>query len=231
MSSSGGFDASCRCHPTYATSLTHALESADMKTLALTSFLAAGLLTMAIADTPEQINSANATRTQPGASVRDGFTLRGTELVMTRNGVTSKVDRDWVLSNGARIHANGNITMADGSTTSLRANQILTFAGDIADVILTPEGLAPLSAVAASPVTQDDGLRSGRDGISVSAGETFITRNGRTEKLKEDVRLANGAVVKPNGTVVLSNGNSVALRSGQFLDLDGVVHERSGGRR
>lgn len=202
-----------------------------MKTLVLSSFLAIGLITTGTAETPEQINSANATRTQPGASVRDGFTLRGTELVMTRNGVTSKVDRDWALSNGARIHANGNITMADGSTTSLRANQILTFAGDVEDVILTPEGLAPVSAVSAGPITQDDGLRSGRDGVTASAGETFITRNGRTEKLKEDVRLANGAVAKPNGTVILSNGNTISLRADQLLDLDGVLHERRGGRR
>lgn len=201
-----------------------------MKTLALT-ILAAGLITAAMADTPDQINTANATRTQVGASIRDGFTLRGTELIMTRNGVTTKVDRDWVLSGGARVHANGNITMADGSTTSLRPNQILTFAGEIEDVILTPEGLAPVSAVAAGPVTREDGISSARDGVRVTAGETFITRNGRTEKLTEDVRLANGAVVKPNGTVVLSNGNTLSLRSDQFIDLSGVVHDRRPGRR
>jgi len=202
-----------------------------MKTLALTSIIAAGLITTAMADTPEQINNANATRTQVGASARDGFTLRGTELIMTRSGVTTKVDRDWVLSGGVRVHANGNITMADGSTTSLRPNQILTFDGAIDDVILTPEGLAPLSTVAAGPVTREDGISSARDGVKVTAGETFITRNGRTEKLTEDVRLANGAVVKPNGTVVLSNGNTLSLRSDQFIDLGGVVHERRGGRR
>jgi len=202
-----------------------------MKTLALTSIIAAGLITTAMADTPEQINNANATRTQVGASARDGFTLRGTELIMTRSGVTTKVDRDWVLSGGVRVHANGNITMADGSTTSLRPNQILTFDGAIDDVILTPEGLAPLSTVAAGPVTREDGITSARDGVKVTAGETFITRNGRTEKLTEDVRLANGAVVKPNGTVVLSNGNTLSLRSDQFIDLGGVVHERRGGRR
>ncbi len=202
-----------------------------MKTLALTSIIAAGLITTAMADTPEQINNANATRTQVGASARDGFTLRGTELIMTRSGVTTKVDRDWVLSGGVRVHANGNITMADGSTTSLRPNQILTFDGAIDDVILTPEGLAPLSTVADGPVTREDGISSARDGVKVTAGETFITRNGRTEKLTEDVRLANGAVVKPNGTVVLSNGNTLSLRSDQFIDLGGVVHERRGGRR
>lgn len=202
-----------------------------MKTLALTSILAAGLITAAMADTPDQINTANATRTQVGASIRDGFTLRGTELIMTRNGVTTKVDRDWVLSGGVRVHANGNITMRDGSTTSLRPNQILTFEGEIEDVILTPEGLAPLSAVAAGPITREDGISSARDGVRVTAGETFITRNGRTEKVTEDVRLANGAVVKPNGTVVLSNGNILSLRSDQFIDLSGVVHERHGGRR
>lgn len=201
-----------------------------MKTLALTSLLAVGLITAAVAETPQQINRANATRTQLGASVRDGFTLRGTELIMTREGVTTKVDREWALSNGARVHANGNITLADGSTTSLRANQILTFAGDIEDVILTPEGLAPLAAVAAGPVTRNDSIPSARDGITVSGGETYITRDGRTEKVTEDVRLANGATVKPNGTVILNNGNIISLSSGQLMDLSGVLHDRRGRR-
>ena len=202
-----------------------------MKTLALTSLVAVGLITAAVAETPEQINKENATRTQLGASARDGFTLRGTELIMTRDGVSTKVNREWALSGGARVHANGNITLADGSTTSLRANQILTFAGDIEDVVLTPEGLAPLSAVAAGPTTRKDNVSSARDGVTVSAGETFITREGRTEKLTEDVRLANGAIVRPNGTVTLSNGNIVSLRSEQLLDLNGVLHEGRAGRR
>ncbi|HSI12644.1 MAG TPA: DUF6799 domain-containing protein [Chthoniobacter sp.] len=201
-----------------------------MKTLALTSLVAVGLITAAVAETPEQINKANATRTQLGASARDGFTLRGTELIMTRDGVSTKVNRDWALSGGARVHANGNITLADGSTTSLRANQILTFAGDIEDVVLTPEGLAPLSAVAAGPTTRKDNVSSSRDGVTVSAGATFITREGRTEKLTEDVRLANGAIVRPNGTVTLSNGNVVSLKSEQLLDLNGVLHDSRAGR-
>lgn len=201
-----------------------------MKTLAFTSLIAVGLITAAMAETPEQINKANATRTQPGASARDGFTLRGTELIMTRDGVTTKVNREWALSGGVRVHANGNITLADGSSTSLRPNQILTFAGDIEDVVLTPEGLAPLSAVAAGPTTRKDSIPSARDGVTVSAGETFITRDGRTEKLTEDVRLANGAVAKPNGTVVLGNGNIVSLRADQLLDLNGVLHDRQAGR-
>jgi len=202
-----------------------------MKTLAFTSLVAVGLLTAALAETPEQINKANATRTQLGASARDGFTLRGTELIMTRDGVSTKVNREWALSGGVRVHANGNITLADGSTTSLRPNQILTFAGDIEDVVLTPEGLAPLSAVAAGPTTRKDSIPSARDGVTVAAGGTFITREGRTEKLTEDVRLANGAVVSPNGTVTLSNGNVVSLRSDQLVDLSGVLHERRAGRR
>jgi len=201
-----------------------------MKTLAFTSLIAVGLITAAMAETPEQINKANATRTQPGASARDGFTLRGTELIMTRDGVTTKVNREWALSGGVRVHANGNITLADGSSTSLRPNQILTFAGDIEDVVLTPEGLAPLSAVAAGPTTRKDSIPSARDGVTVSAGETFITRDGRTEKLTDDVRLANGAVAKPNGTVVLGNGNIVSLRADQLLDLNGVLHDRRPGR-
>jgi hypothetical protein len=195
-----------------------------MKTFILTLLIAGGACAASIAATPEEINAANATRTQPGASARDGFTLRGTEIVMTRKGITTKVERDVILRDGTRVHANGNITLHDGSTTALRPNQLLTFEGEIQDVALTPDGVAPLSAIAEGPSPRDSSSGM-RDGITASRGEAFLTRDGLTEKIRSDVRLPNGAVAKSDGTVVLGNGNLIALRSDQYLDLKGVLHD------
>jgi hypothetical protein len=195
-----------------------------MKTFILSSLFLGGFLAASLAATPEEINAANATRTQPGASIRDGFTLRGTETVMTHNGVTTKLERDVLLRNGMRVHANGNITSRDGGTTSLRPNQLLTFDGDIEEVALTPDGVAPLSAIAEGPSPRGT-AGAARDGITVVNGEAFLTRDGVAERIRADVRLPNGAVAKSDGTVVLSNGNSIALRSDQILDLKGVLHD------
>lgn len=196
-----------------------------MKTFILTSIVVGGLCTASMAATPEEINANNATRTQTGATARDGFTLRGTELVMTYHGVTTKVDRDYVLSDGTRVRANGNIVMHDGSTTSLRPNQILLFDGEIQNAILTPDGVAPMAGVSEGPRTQTDFRATSRDGITVANGVALITRDGVTERITTDVRLANGAVAKSDGTVVFSNGNSLSLSPNQFLDLNGVLHD------
>src|SRR5262245_2679259 len=107
-----------------------------MKTLHLALMASALMLAPSIAQqSTADTNAANATRTQTGASARDGFTLRGTEVVLTRKGVTAKVDRDLILPNGLRVLANGNIVMRDGSTTVLRPNQLLTLEGNFEDVV------------------------------------------------------------------------------------------------
>lgn len=179
--------------------------------------LAPSIAQQSTADT----NAANATRTQTGASARDGFTLRGTEVVLTRNGVTTKVDRDLILPNGLRVMANGNIIMRDGSSTALRPNQLLTIEGTFEDVLLTPQGVAPVSSVDTGPTPSV----GSREGFFVSGTEVFMVRGGVAEKVKSEVRLPNGTLVKPNGTVVLGTGNTVVLRKDQVLDLEGVLHD------
>ena len=200
-------------------------DSISMKTFILTSLSVLGLVSASVADSSEQTNADNATRTQSGASARDGFTLRGAEVVMTLHGVTTKVDREYVLSNGAHVKADGNIVASDGSSTALRPNQLLTFDGTTHEVLLTPDGVAPLSSVSSGPTTQADPRATRRDGVTMVNGTAMITRDGVTEPIKDDVRLPNGTVAKSNGTVVMSNGNTVTLNEDQFLDLSGVLHD------
>ena len=197
-----------------------------MKTFSLALALSACLLAAAFAQAPSDANTANAGRTLLGGSARDGFTLRGAEVVMTRDGVTSKVDREVVLPNGLRVLANGNITLRDGSSTALRPNQLLTFDGVFQDVLLTPEGIAPLSSVDPGPAPKADAEpSSSRDGVFITGTQVFITRKGVTEKVTSDLRLPNGTTVTPGGSVQLGNGGTITLRRNQMLDLNGVVRD------
>jgi hypothetical protein len=196
-----------------------------MKTFILTSVVLGGLWAASMAATPEEINATNATHTTPGGTARDGFTLRGTEVVMTRYGVTTKVGREYVLQDGTRVRANGEIILRDGSTTALRANQILLFDGEIQDAVLSPDGVAPLASVAEGPRTQTNFRATGYDGVRAANGVAWITRDGATERITADVRLPNGVTVRSNGTVVFSNGNTLSLGANQYLDLEGVLHD------
>jgi len=197
-----------------------------MKAVYLALGLSALAFTSAVGQqTTAETNAANATHTVPGASARDGFTLRGTEAVLTRNGITSKLDREVVLPNGLRVLPNGNVTLRDGSSTALRGNQLLTLEGTFQDVLLTPEGVAPLSSATHGEAPKPTSAPTSRDGIHIVGKEVLMTRNGVTEKVNSDVRLPNGVSIKPSGIVVLSNGNTVTLRPDQFLDLNGVLRD------
>jgi hypothetical protein len=114
--------------------------------------------------------------------------------------------------------------MRDGSTTALRPNQLLTLEGNFEDVVLTPQGVAPVSSVDTGTPNASVGT-SLRDGFFTNGNEVFMVRNGVAEKVKSEVRLPNGSLVKPNGTVVLGSGNTVVMRKDQVLDMEGVLHE------
>ena len=196
-----------------------------MKFLTLSLACSGAMLVTGFAQNTADTNASNATHTVLGGSARDGFTLRGTEVVMTRAGVTTKVDREMILPNGLHVKADGNVTLRDGSPAALRPNQLLTFDGTFQDVLLTPEGVAPLSSVDTGPTPKAAVGVGARDGVYVSGKETFITRNGVTEKVTSDIRLPNGTTVKPSGTVELGSGNTITLRPTQMLGLDGVVRD------
>ena len=144
---------------------------------------------------------------------------------MTRDGVTTKLEREIILPNGLRVQANGNVTLRDGSTTALRPNQLLTFDGTFQNVALTPQGVAPVSSIDPGPMPKPGVGLSARDGITISGAEVFITRNGVTERMNSDTRLPNGVTAKPDGTIILNNGNRLTLRPDQILDLSGVIRD------
>src|SRR4051794_32714540 len=64
-----------------------------------------------------------------GISAREGITLSGTDVMITRNGVTERLQKELALPNGLRVQPNGTIRTADGGTLSLRPGQILSFDG------------------------------------------------------------------------------------------------------
>ena len=192
-----------------------------MKTIGLAFVLSAFAITSSFAQTSTATENAN--RPVAAGSPRDGFTLRGAEMVITRNGVTSRVDRDFTFSTGLRVSATGTITLPGGTSASLRPNQLLTFDGKIQDVLLGPDGVAPISSVDTGPSPKPLVNPSSRDGIHMRGKDVFITRNGRTERVNDDVRLPNGVMVSSSGIVTLGNGNTVALRPDQVLDLNGVL--------
>jgi hypothetical protein len=156
------------------------------------------------------------TRSIPTGTGRDGFFVRDSHVFMVRNGVTTQVEREIIFPNGLRVLPNGMVTLRDGRERALLSKQWLTFEGSIDDAVI--------AAASPSPAKSRESGVSARDGITVSGADVFITRNGVTSKVTQEIRLSNGALVRPDGTVV-HNGNKITLRADQVLGLDGVLHE------
>jgi len=191
-----------------------------MKTFTLTAIISAALVAAASAQTPTNSNFPDPPqRSIATGTARDGFFIRGSKVYMVNKGVTTLVEREMLFPNGLRVLPDGTVTLRDGRETTLLRNQWLDFQGSIDDLSSHTAAPAPNSKVA-----RESGVSS-RDGVTMSGADLMITRNGVTEKVIADVRLPNGVVAKPDGTVVLANGQKVTLRADQVLDLHGVLHE------
>lgn len=164
----------------------------------------------------------------PGGTVsaRDGFTKSGTSVLLTRNGVSQKVDKEILLENGLRVQGDGSVTLPSGEKASLRNNQLLTMSGTFEEVALSPQGTAPVSSVVTpmKRVGEEVGLSS-TEWVTVSSGAALVTRNGVTEQLKQELALPNGTKVKPDGTVTFADGKQITLSADQVLSFDGRLRE------
>jgi hypothetical protein len=83
-----------------------------------------------------------------------------------------------------------------------------------------------VSGVTRSPSAAGDGVAVGiakRDGVTVSGNEAFVTRNGVTEKLAKELRLPSGILVRPDGSVMLTNHAETTLQADQLLTFDGHI--------
>lgn len=61
----------------------------------------------------------------------DGITLLAGKVMITRNGVTSPLDKEMTLPNGIHVRPDGSMIGMDSAPLALRADQTLGFDGNI----------------------------------------------------------------------------------------------------
>jgi hypothetical protein len=204
-----------------------------MKTLHLLSIFSALILTSGMAQ--EQVGPSLAPARPNGltgppavaTTSHDGFWLQHKVPVMTQFGVTTPLTDNVSLPNGLRVQKNGTVTLLNGTKSELQENRLLTFDGQFIQLPSTMEiqaGTVPAVPNVSRADRKEIGLSS-RDGITVSGTDVLITRNGVTDKVTTDLKMPNGAVVRPDGRVTLANGKHIVLRPDQLLDLHGVLRE------
>lgn len=123
-------------------------ESGGMKIhrFALVTLGASLVTASAFAQAPSSLPVPVAPQPKPSAEVgvssRDGLTVSGASVLMTRNGATETLTKELELPNRLRIRPDGTITMPDGGKLTLRPSQVLTFDGQIFEAPVA-ESVAP----------------------------------------------------------------------------------------
>ncbi|HEX8427922.1 DUF6799 domain-containing protein [Hymenobacter sp.] len=64
-----------------------------------------------------------------GISVKDGVMMKEGKVLMTQSGITSPVTQEASLVNGTKISPDGTVTMANGTTATLKEGDYMSLSG------------------------------------------------------------------------------------------------------
>ena len=101
----------------------------------------------------------------------------------------------------------------------------LSFGAFAQDTTSNP-GTAPATAPAEQQATQQEH----KDMYVFKNSKVWQVKSGNVSELTKDATLANGAIVKTNGDVVSKDGQTVALKDGQYIDIDGNIGQTTSGK-
>lgn len=159
-----------------------------------------------------------------GISRRDGITISGGAVHVTRNGVTEQLTTPLGLSNGVTITPEGVIKQEGRADATLKSTQILRFDGQLVDVPADPRvnpGDPRTGAVARQGGTASMPAGSGLAGSLGGQGNTtssvFLGADG--VPVMGTIN-GNGTVTLTDGTIV--NPTTSGLRAVQF-SADGTT--------
>lgn len=143
-----------------------------------------------------------------GVSATDGVSVSGGAALVTRNGSTTRLDKELKLTNGTRVQPDGTITFADGKALILHGDQVLTFDGAI--VVAPPHAVPP-------PVTPT--------GIVMYDGHAYLIRGGRAFMID--------ATMVPDGQMLMNDGSLAPMPQGMdFRPTTGEAsNDPAGGAR
>ena len=88
--------------------------------------------------TPATPAANTAASRESGLSSRDGITTSGTDVFITRNGITETVIADVHLPNGVIAKRDGTVVLANGKKVILRSDQVLDLSGVLHDAPVAP---------------------------------------------------------------------------------------------
>jgi hypothetical protein len=110
------------------------------------------------------------------------------------------------------------------TTANLSLSLLFLFAGTSAAFADTSTQTTVVTTTTSAPVAVV------RDGFTEGYAQVMITRNGVTKVIQDNVKLSNGVVVRPDGTIIVPGKMNRTLHSGDWLGFDGTLTRGDSGR-
>ena len=98
--------------------------------------------------------------------------------------------------------------------------------GAFAQDTTSTQGTTP----ATPPAEQQTQQTQQKDMYVFKNSKVWEVKSGNVTELTKDATLANGTVVKTNGDIVPKDGQTVTLKDGQFIDVDGNIGQTTSGQ-
>ena len=86
------------------------------------------------------------------------------------------------------------------------------------------------SKASTAPTEQQTQQQQQKDMYVFKNGKVWQVKSGNVTELAKDATLPTGAIVKTDGKVVSKDGQTVALKDGQYIDIDGNIGQTTSGK-
>jgi hypothetical protein len=137
--------------------------------------------------------------------MKDGFTVKHEQVMITENGETKAMLDDMKLRDGTEIRSDGTVIIPGAGRTTLKEGDYMSFGGTI-----TRSGTGAVDITA--------------EGVMMKDGQVMIIKDGNSSVMTKDfIRMNDGTKVMKDGTVITPNGERDMLRNGDEVLMDGKI--------
>ena len=74
-----------------------------------------------------------------GATMKDGVMMKDGKVLLTQQGLTNPLTQDLTLTNGTKVSPTGSVTLASGTTTTLKEGDMMSLSGRITTATMKAE--------------------------------------------------------------------------------------------
>ena len=138
-----------------------------------------------------------------GISSRDGITLSGRDVLVTRNGVTERLTKEMVLPNGIRVLPNGTFLTSEGAKLTMRPSQVMTFEGKllnapVSESVPARTGVAGTTTTTTTTAPAAVAVESSNPANPAAADAAIAAEAARVEAERRSKAAAGAAAPKVN---------------------------------